>query len=307
MADKNEIKEALGDVIAGKILYDEPISRYASLCVGGNAGALVFVESEEELIKIVRRLKERKINFIPVGNLTNIIVRDGGYRGAILLMKGLNEIKFASTQAGDHCVYAQSGVALSMLVSFAAAHELAGMEFCAGIPGSVGGAVWMNAGAYGKEIKDIIQTVSLLDAYGVKKTLQREEISFGYRTSGLPPEAIIVDAEFRFKKGKIEKIKGEISEIIKRRQAKHPLNFPNAGSIFKNMPGQPAGLLIEEMGLKGISCNDAEVSIKHANFIVNKGKATASDVIALIAQIQAKVKKGKGVDLETEVVIIGED
>jgi UDP-N-acetylmuramate dehydrogenase len=307
MADKSEIQEVLGDIAFGKILYDEPMSRYASLCVGGNADALVFVESEKELIQIVRRLKERKINFIPVGNLTNVIVRDGGYRGAILLMKGLREINCKSTQESDYCIWAQSGATLSMLVNFAAAQELAGLEFCAGIPGSVGGAVWMNAGAYGKEIKDIIQTISLLTAYGEKKTLRREEISFGYRSSGLPPESIILDAQFKLEKGQIEQIKGKISEIIKWRQEKHPLNFPNAGSIFKNLPGQPAGRLIEEMGLKGTSCNDAEVSPKHANFIVNKGKATASDVLALIAAIQAKAKKEKGINLETEVVIVGED
>ena len=251
MVDKSEIQEALGDIVAGKILYDEPMSRYASLCVGGNAGALVFVESEKELIEIVLRLKERKINFIPVGNLTNIIVRDGGYRGAILLMKGLREINCASTPEDDYYISAQSGATLSMLVSFAAAKALTGLEFCAGIPGSVGGAVWMNAGAYGKEIKDIIQTISLLTAYGEKKTLRREEISFGYRSSGLPPESIILNAQFKLEKGQIEQIKGKISEIIKWRQEKHPLNFPNAGSIFKNLPGQPAGRLIEEMGLKG--------------------------------------------------------
>ena len=307
MVDKSEIQEALGDIVAGKILYDEPMSRHASLCVGGNAGALVFVESEKELIAIVRRLRERKINFIPVGNLTNIIVRDGGYRGAILLMKGLKEINGTFTTEGDCCISAQSGVTLSLLVSFAAAKALTGLEFCAGIPGSVGGAVWMNAGAYGKEIKDIIQIISLLGAEGEKKTLRREEISFGYRRSGLPPESIILNAQFKLEKGQIEQIKGKISEIIKWRQEKHPLNFPNAGSIFKNLPGQPVGRLIEEMGLKGTSCNDAEVSPKHANFIVNKGRATASDVLGLIAVIQAKAKKEKGINLETEIVIVGED
>jgi UDP-N-acetylmuramate dehydrogenase len=222
-------------------------------------------------------------------------------------MKGLKEINCTSTPEGDYCIWAQSGATLSMLVSYAAAKALTGLEFCAGIPGSVGGAVWMNAGAYGKEIKDIIQIISLLVAEGEKKTLRREEISFGYRRSGLPPESIILNAQFKLEKGQIEQIKGEISEIIKWRQEKHPLNFPNAGSIFKNLPGQPAGRLIEEMGLKGTSCNDAEVSPKHANFIVNKGKATASDVLALIAVIQAKAKKEKGINLETEVVIVGED
>ena len=307
MVGKSEITDALAGIAIGKILHDEPMSRHTSLCVGGNAGALVFVESENQLIEIVRRLRKRRINFIPVGNLTNIIVRDGGYKGAILVIKGLKEINCASVPEGNYIISAQAGASLSGLVSFAAAKALAGMEFCAGIPGSVGGAVWMNAGAYGNEIKDIIQAISLLTAEGEKRILRREEISFGYRSSGLPAESIILDAKFKLEKGKIEQIKGRISEIILSRQKKHPLNFPNAGSIFKNLQTQPAGRLIEEMGLKGTSCNDAEISLAHANFIVNKGKATASDVLSLITTIQTKAKKEKGINLETEVVIIGED
>ena len=307
MVGKSEITDALAGIAIGKILHDEPMSRHTSLCVGGNAGALVFVESENQLIDIVRRLRKRRINFLPVGNLTNIIVRDGGYKGAILVIKGLKEINCASVPEGNYIISAQAGASLSGLVSFAAAKALAGMEFCAGIPGSVGGAVWMNAGAYGNEIKDIIQAISLLTAEGEKRTLWREEISFGYRSSGLPAESIILDAKFKLEKGKIEQIKGRISEIILSRQKKHPLNFPNAGSIFKNLQTQPAGRLIEEMGLKGTSCNDAEISPAHANFIVNKGKATASDVLSLITTIQTKAKKEKGINLETEVVIIGED
>jgi UDP-N-acetylmuramate dehydrogenase len=155
-------------------------------------------------------------------------------------------------------------------------------------------------------MKDVIDTVSLLTANGEKKTLRREEIAFGYRTSGLPSEAIIMNAQIKLEKGQQDKIKEKINEIIKSRQDKHPLNFPSAGSIFKNLPGIPAGRVIEEIGLKGTRCNDAEVSPKHANFIVNKGKATASDVLTLIATIQDKAKKEKGVNLETEVVIIGE-
>ena len=177
MAGKSEISDALAGIAIGKILYDEPMLRYTSLCVGGNAGALVFVESENQLIEIVRRLREKRINFLPVGNLTNIIVRDGGYRGAILVMKGLKEISCASVPDGNYIISVQAGASLSGLVSFAAAKTLAGMEFCAGIPGSVGGAVWMNAGAYGNEIKDIIQTISLLTAEGEKKTLRREKNS----------------------------------------------------------------------------------------------------------------------------------
>jgi UDP-N-acetylmuramate dehydrogenase len=283
------------------------MSRYASLSVGGKADALVFVENEGQMVQVVRKLKKKNINFLPVGNLTNIIVRDGGYRGAILLMQGLKEISYLCTPEGRHYISAQAGAALAKVVSTATAYGLTGLEFCAGIPGSVGGAVWMNAGAYGKEMKDVIETVSLLNAGSEKKILRREEISFGYRRSGLPPESIILNAQFKLEKGERAKIKEKISEIIQWRQEKHPLDLPNAGSIFKNMPGRPAGKLIEELGMKGVNVGDAQISLKHANFIVNRGKAKASDVLALIELIQFKAKKEKGVILEPEVIIIGED
>jgi UDP-N-acetylmuramate dehydrogenase len=306
MAVKNEIKEALRDIIAGKILYDEPMSRHTSLNVGGNVDALVLIKSEDQLVGVVRRLREKKINFFPAGNLTNILVRDGGYRGAILLMTGMKEIRYESPEDGDF-IFAQAGAALSKVVSRSMSDELTGLEFCAGIPGSVGGAVWMNAGAYGKEIKDVIKTVSLLDAAGKKKIMNREEISFGYRKTEFPPDTIILSAQFKLKKDEQAKIKERISEILQSRQSKHPLEFPSAGSIFKNLPGQAAGKLIEEMRMKGMNVGDAQISPKHANFIVNRGKATASDVLELIELIQAKAEKEKGVILEPEVVIVGED
>jgi UDP-N-acetylmuramate dehydrogenase len=307
MAVKNEIKEALGSIIAGKILYDEPMSRHTSLNVGGNAGALVLIKSEDQLVGVVRKLREKKIKFLPAGNLTNIIVRDGGYRGAILLMTGMKEIRYEYTPGGGDFISAQAGAALAKVVSRSATDELTGIEFCAGIPGSVGGAVWMNAGAYGKEIKDVIKAVFLLDAAGGKKTMNREEISFGYRKTEFPPDTIILGAQFKLEKGERVKIKKKISEILQWRQKKHPLEFPNAGSIFKNLPMQAAGELIEEMGMKGMNVGDAQISPKHANFIVNRGKATASDVLELIALIQAKAEKEKGVILEPEVVIVGEN
>jgi UDP-N-acetylmuramate dehydrogenase len=307
MAVKNEIKEALGSIIAGKILYDEPMSRHTSLNVGGNAGALVLIKSEDQLVGVVRKLREKKIKFLPAGNLTNIIVRDGGYRGAILLMTGMKEIRYEYTPGGGDFISAQAGAALAKVVSRSATDELTGIEFCAGIPGSVGGAVWMNAGAYGKEIKDVIKAVFLLDAAGGKKTMNREEISFGYRKTEFPPDTIILGAQFKLEKGERVKIKKKISEILQWRQKKHPLEFPNAGSIFKNLPMQAAGELIEEMGMKGMNVGDAQISPKHANFIVNRGKATASDVLELIALIQSKAEKEKGVILEPEVVIVGEN
>ena len=307
MAGKNEIKEALRNVISGKILYDESMSRHTSLNVGGNAGALVLIKSEDQLVDVVRRLRKNKINFFPAGNLTNIIVRDGGYRGAILLMTGMKEIRYENIPEGGDLISAQAGAALAKVVSRSMSEELTGLEFCAGIPGSVGGAVWMNAGAYGKEMKDVIKTVSLLDIAGEKKIMNREEISFDYRKAYLPSGTIILGVQFKLKKGERLKIKERINEILQSRQSKHPLEFPNAGSIFKNLPGQAAGKLIEEMGMKGMNVGDAQISPKHANFIVNRGKATASDVLELIALIQARVEKEKNVRLEPEVVIVGED
>ncbi|KUG22906.1 udp-n-acetylenolpyruvoylglucosamine reductase [hydrocarbon metagenome] len=307
MTGKNEIKKVLSDIIAGKILYDEPMSQHASLAVGGNADALVFIKSEDQLLEVIKKLKENEINFLPVGNMTNIVVRDGGYRGAILLMTGMKKISYEYTPDAGYLISAQAGAAMATVVNMSLSNELTGLEFCAGIPGTVGGAVWMNAGAYGKEMKDVVKAISLLDAEGEIKTMNKEEISFSYRKTLLPPDTIILGAQFKLKKGEREKIKKIISEILQWRQKKHPLELPNAGSIFKNLPMQIAGKLIEDMGMKGMSAGGAQISTKHANFIVNRGSATAADVLELIALIQSKAEKEKGVKLETEVVIIGEN
>lgn len=306
MGGKKKISEVL-DATCGKIFYDEPMLRHTSLGVGGSADALVVIESEDQLKIIVGKLKAAQINYLPVGKLTNIIVRDGGYRGAILLMSGFKEINYEQMPDGGHNICAQAGAALASVVGLSAAHELTGLEFCAGIPGSVGGAVWMNAGAFGSEMKDVVTEVSVLDGHGQKRTIKREEIIFGYRRTVMPEKSIIINARFKLAEGKRTQVEEKIREIIRVRQAKHPLAYPNAGSIFKNLPGMPAGRIIEEIGLKGKHCGDAEVSHQHANFIVNKGRATATDVLTLIDLIVDKAKKEKGVNLETEVVVIGEN
>jgi len=306
MTHHQAIANVLGGMTTGKVWYDEPMSRHASLKLGGRVDALVMTESEDQLGSVVQRLRAENIPFLPVGNLTNILVRDGGYRGVLLWMRGLDQLNCAPREDGKYVIDAQAGVTLAKVVTLAAAEELTGMEFCAGIPGSVGGAVWMNAGAYGTEIKDVLSTVTLMDGEGKKNILGREEIAFGYRQSNLPAGAIICSARFFLQKGNGARIRERMTEIMKWRQEKHPLQYPNAGSVFKNLPGLPAGQLIEEMGLKGIRRGDAQVSKKHANFIVNKGRGTAADVLTLIALIQEKARKEKGVELETEIVVIGE-
>jgi len=307
MAGKNEVKKALKNIVVQKILYDEPMARHTSLAVGGCADALVFIENEDQLAQVVRRLVEKKIKFFPAGNLTNVIVRDGGYRGAILLMASMKEISCERTQENYGLISAQAGAGLAKVVNLSVAEELTGFEFCSGIPGSVGGAVCMNAGAYGREMKDVIESVTVLDADGVRKTMKKEEISFSYRKTSFTEGTIIMKARFSLEKGERWRIKEKINEILQWRQEKHPLEFPSAGSIFKNMPGQPAGKLIEDIGLKGITAGGAQISPKHANFIVNRGKATTADVLTLIELVQFRAQKEKSVKLETEVVIIGEN
>ncbi|HDQ04529.1 MAG TPA: UDP-N-acetylmuramate dehydrogenase [Deltaproteobacteria bacterium] len=305
-AARNRIEAILGKGFVEQVLYDEPVSRHASLGVGGKADAMIVIKNETQLADIVKKLKEAEVNYLPVGNLTNVIVRDGGYKGAILLMKELNEVKYYQSQEGAHYIFAQAGASLSSIVSVAVEEELAGMECFAGIPGSVGGALRMNAGAYGKEIKDVISKIHMIDNQGDKQELNKEEISFGYRKADFPPGAIIVGADFLLGKGTKSEIKKQIYEIMEWRRNNHPLEYPSAGSIFKNIFGRPAGKIIEELGLKGTSRGGAKISTKHANFIINEGNATASDVLELIGLIQSRAKKEKGIVLETEVIVVGE-
>ncbi len=301
------IKNALDRVTVGNVWFNEPMSRHASLKLGGAADALVMTENEEQLGHVLQRLAEKQIPFMPVGNLTNILVRDGGYRGVLVWMRGMDQVNATPGPDGEYGIDAQAGATLAKVVNLAASRELTGVEFCTGIPGSVGGAVWMNAGAYGREIKDVVTQVTVMDQNGQKKLLKRSEIAFAYRQSNLPADVIICRAQFVLQKGSAAQIRERMSEISKSRQEKHPLKYPSAGSVFKNLPGMPAGRLIEELGLKGLRHGDVQVSKKHANFIVNKGQGTASDMITLIKIIQEAARKEKGVNLETEIVIIGED
>jgi UDP-N-acetylmuramate dehydrogenase len=292
--------------MAGTILFDEPAGRHTSIGVGGEIDALLFPQDEGELTDVVDFLRERRTAFLPVGNWTNLIVRDGGYRGALVSLARLRGLRLRDEGKDGVLLLAGAGCPLSELVSLAVREALAGMEFCAGIPGSVGGAIRMNAGAYGGEIKDIVESVNLLDASGRIRTAARKKLPFAYRTLDLPAETIIIGAAFRLRRGETEKISGRVREIIGMRREKHPLEFRNAGSVFKNPQDCPAGRLIEEAGLKGVRIGDAQISEKHGNFIVNRGMATAADLLSLVALIKQRVFEKTGHALETEVKIIGE-
>ena len=306
MTEAHLIRHALEGAGAGEIWYDEPMSLHASLKLGGKADALVTIENEDQAGDVVRRLRQHNIPFLPVGNLTNILVRDGGYRGVLLWMRGLDQLEVRPAAEGGYRIDAQAGVALGKVVNLAAVESLTGLEFSAGIPGSVGGALWMNAGAYGREMKDVVEEVRVIDGRGEKKILKRKDIAFAYRTSNLPQDVIVCGASFLLEKGQAPQIRARMDEIMKLRREKHPLMYPNAGSVFKNPPGIPAGKLIEELGLKGVRRGDVQVSKMHANFIVNKGQGTATDMETLMAYIQQQVRQERGIDLAIEIVVIGE-
>lgn len=291
---------------AGPVLFDEPLDRYTSLKVGGRADALVFPQSVEELGKLILFFKESDYPFLVVGNWTNLLVRDGGYRGVIIAMKDLCRIMWGQEDQDHVMVDAQAGVSLMELVRLTAERALVGMAFCAGIPGSVGGAVIMNAGAYGSEIKNVLYKATLMDNQAVVTDRLCKDLSFEYRRLDVPEGTIVLGAVFRLERGDTQSIRQRIDEILDQRRQKHPLNYPSVGSIFKNPAGHPAGLLIEAAGLKGTAVGGARISERHGNFIVNTGGATASDILTLIERVQQEVLKQAGIALETEVRIVGE-
>ncbi len=299
-------RKKLRAINAGPVLFDEPLDRYTSLKVGGRADALVFPQSVAALEKLVLFFRSSSHPFLVVGNWTNLLFRDGGYRGAIIVMKDLCHIAWGQEDQDRVMVDVQAGVSLAELVRLTAERALAGMAFCAGIPGSVGGAVMMNAGAYGQEIKDVLYKATLMDDQAVVKDWLRKDLPFEYRRLNVPEGIIVLAAVFRLEHGDPQSIRQRIDEILVRRRQKHPLNYPSAGSIFKNPAGHPAGLLIEAAGLKGTAMGGARISEKHGNFIINTGDATASDILALIKRVQQEVLKQTGIALETEVRVVGE-
>lgn len=301
-------RQELERLMGGDILFDEPLSRHTSIGVGGCAHALVFPGNREQLRDLLSFLRRQEIPYVPVGNWTNLIVRDGGFRGVVIGLKHMNDSRLLQDPSGDLLLQAEAGASLSDLVNLSATEGLTGLEFCAGIPGSVGGAVIMNAGAYGREIKDALEELTLMDARGMARTWPRGQLQFEYRHFVLPEkDAVILDATFRLSRSNKEIVREKITEIRRMRKEKHPLEYRSAGSVFKNPQGQPAGKIIEESGLKGLQIGGAKVSEKHGNFIVNVGEAKARDILDLIRTIQDKVLKEKGIHLEEEVITIGED
>ncbi|MBI3399363.1 MAG: UDP-N-acetylmuramate dehydrogenase [Deltaproteobacteria bacterium] len=295
----------------GRILFDVPMKEYTSLKIGGMADVMVFPKDEYELADIFRFASNKEFPVFVFGKGTNLLVRDNGIRGVVInLSDGLKEISWPEEgciSAGEARGVVGAGVRLADLVNRCAGRGLSGLEFADGIPGTVGGAVYMNAGAYGGEMKDVVEKVAAVDFYGKKHIFNKSALKFSYRKCELPENVIITKAYLKLKKDASEEIKRKIKEFRARRKTTQAINLPNAGSIFKNPQGLYAGMLIEESGLKGVRVGDAQISGIHGNYIVNLGNATAKDVLTLIAMARDKVFREKGILLETEIKVVGED
>ncbi|MEC7640515.1 MAG: UDP-N-acetylmuramate dehydrogenase [Nitrospinota bacterium] len=290
--------------IKGEVKYDEPLSLHTSFRIGGPADVFISPQNIEDLRIIFKYAKETPV-FI-LGEGTNLLINDEGFRGIVISLKesfkAVKDVMFSDNQKTAQ-VEAGSGVKLSYLAKYAARHSLSGLEPLVGIPGSLGGALIMNAGAEGTEIGTLVKSITRVTREGAIQIFQEKDLSFKYRKTVFPPgDGVIVKAELELQTGDRMVIQEKIDGYLQKRGRKQPLSQPNSGSIFKNPPNQTAGKLIEEAGLKGTRMGDAAVSSKHANFIVNKGHACASEVMELIEHIQRVVKEKTGVELEREII-----
>ena len=285
------------------IKIDEKLSSYVNFKVGGPADILLIPKSKEQVIKSVEVCKENKIPFYLIGNGSNILVRDGGFRGVVISLKEVNTI----IVDGDK-IEAECGAMLKAVSDKAMENSLTGFEFACGIPGTIGGAVFMNAGAYDGEIAHVIESAEIIDEECNIVRLSNKDLDFGYRSSIVMKKGYtVLSAVFKLEKGQVKTIKDLVDDLTNKRESKQPLEYPSAGSTFKRPTGYFAGKLIQDAGLKGYSIGGAAVSEKHSGFVINKGNATAKDITDLIKYIQDEVKRQFGVELHPEVRIIGEE
>ena len=285
------------------IKTNESLKQYTMTKLGGHADVFVMPETEQQAVAVIQYAHEKNVPLLMLGNGSNMVVRDGGVRGIVVTFALLNEIRLDGTT-----VYAQSGALLKEVSKQAASNSLTGFEFACGIPGSIGGAMAMNAGAYGGEIKDIVVLCKVVTKDGQVLELTNEQLELSYRKSIITKEGyFVLSATFELAIGDQQQIDEKIADLTFQRESKQPLEYPSAGSVFKRPPGHFAGKLIQDSQLQGKGVGGAEVSTKHAGFIVNKNNATATDYIQTIQMVQRVVKETFDIELEMEVKIVGED
>ena len=301
MQNKNEWIRKLGEQV--EILVAEPMKNHTTFRIGGPADALALPKTPEEVAEVVRFCHEHAQSYYVLGNGSNLLVSDEGYRGLVLqLYRNFNDI-----QVNGETITVQSGAMLAAVARTAYQTGLTGLEFASGIPGTIGGAVVMNAGAYGGEMKNVLKEVTVLTKEGEVLVIPAKALELGYRTSVIPKNGwIVLGAVLQLKKGDQEQILARMEELKEQRITKQPLDLPSAGSTFKRPEGYFAGKLIMDAGLRGFTVGGAQVSEKHCGFVVNRGNATAADVWELICEVKRRVKEMTGVELEPEVKRLGD-
>ncbi|WAA09304.1 UDP-N-acetylmuramate dehydrogenase [Fervidibacillus albus] len=303
MKNRRIYEDLVGMIEKEQIAINERLKHHTYTKLGGKADFFVTPTKYEEVQRLVMYCIENEVPLTLIGNGSNLIIRDGGIRGIVLSLKNFNKITVSDTH-----ITAQSGAAIIDTSKKALEASLTGLEFACGIPGTVGGALFMNAGAYGGEIKDVLAYCTVIDKNGQLVRREASELDLGYRHSNIGERGdIVLDATFQLQNGDYSEIKAVMDDLTFRRQSKQPLEYPSCGSVFKRPPGYFAGKLIQDSNLQGVRIGGAEVSKKHAGFIVNIDHATASEYIALIEHVQKTVKEKFNVQLEREVRIIGED
>lgn len=303
----NEFKELTKD-IKGKILFHVPLSRYTSLRVGGPVDAMIYPSDIMELQKVIDFSQTQAIPYVVIGRGSNLLVKDGGLKGiAIRLSLGFKRIQLLDRSRKHTNLLVEAGVSLKRLLAFCMERGLSGLEFASGIPGSTGGALAMNAGAQGRQMEDVTESLTLITHQAEVIERSKEHLNFAYRTLHLPTGTIILSARIRMKHRSQKTILAEVEKTIKWRWQTQPLNFPSAGSVFKNPIGKSAGQLVEQVGLKGFQVGKAKISEKHANFIVNLGGATAKDILSIMDIMQNRVYQKTGIRLEPEIKIAGDN
>lgn len=301
--DERQKKMFLG--IAGqRVRFDLPMSEYTTFRVGGRADAIFFAEDGEELRRVVSCATAEEIPCLVVGKGSNLLVKDGGIRGLVIMLRG-SLATVRRDGEDEQVLVAGGGAAFPDLLRSCVSEGLTGLEFLAGIPGTAGGAVLMNAGARGKETGSLVEGIQIVNPLGETVTLGRSELEFSYRRSSVPAGHVIASVRFRLQREEGPAISRLIEENLKRRKASQPLDYPSAGSVFKNPPHDFAGRLMERSGLKGKRAGGAMISTRHANFIVNTGEATAADVLALMELARERVREETGIDLEPEIRVVG--
>ena len=311
MASLNSYSKDLSSFWKGKILWDKPMSQYSTFKVGGPAEAIISVTNIEDLARLIHWLKKNDVNWWIVGRGSNILVPDQGLAGVTIVLEGefgsIEKLESEGSQKENSTlIRAGAGCLLSKVIHYCTKNSLSGFEFAFGIPGSVGGAVIMNAGAWGHEIENLLDSATLMDNNGEVSTEQGRNLGFTYRGWGMKPKTVLLYATFTLTTSSKEEIKAACRKYQELRKNNQPLIEPSAGSFFKNPPGLSAGRLIDEAGLKGHSIGGAKISEKHANFIVNTGSASATDILNLMRLVQNTVYKQFDIKLEPEVHILGD-